>query len=590
MAFFSGLRRVLDPSEWILPQAMIEGSRRALPSPGNRRMPQGVTGPPAPLLVADALGLHPILGPHGQARVDAALEALMLERDIVGSSDLDFLRGFDSFAATGGDQFGRASAETSSMHRIVPAPPTRGHDRIPVQTADPMFVQDDQGSRETMTRLDQRAIAPGTAGELALNSDVNVSVNPQTQGLNAGVERLVRGNASAGEVARYLRSFGLDSDFIKDTIAQYRTLQQWRRQYPDYAGPFSIDLERLSRPLTPGESAIATVARGPIGAYSIAAGNAATGNHLDNLVELTGGDGDLANRGMAMVREQNPVSSFLGDVAGSASIQSIGRQAAGRLIGRGVQGAFSLPGIGADVVTGAYIDSGANGTDLFSLEDSAVGALFSAGTGGLGRGVSGAGRFAPSPAGRIARSTDMPLPSGRAGTTGASRSGRVGSRQGTATQGRPSSPKRRSSLTGRSSAPFEIDPREVERYMQQGYSHGAAKYLAEPYFGMGEHFIARKHNLPKWFTDSRFNVLIPPNITRGQMYELHYRVDPRFHGANLPKRFGDRSWSGGRAGLQKYGPAGRLWFGSPRPLKIAVGGTGGAVGGGAYLVGDEEDD
>jgi hypothetical protein len=95
--------------------------------------------------------------------------------------------------------------------------------------------------------------------------------------------------------------------------------------------------------------------------------------------------------------------------------------------------------------------------------------------------------------------------------------------------------------------------------------------------------------LPSIFTESDFNVLKPQGITRGDMYELHYKVDPKFKGTGFPARVGGGGWSGAALGLKEYGLAGRIWHGSPAPLKARVGGLGGGAGAIAHGVMDEED-
>lgn len=62
------------------------------------------------------------------------------------------------------------------------------------------------------------------------------------------------------------------------------------------------------------------------------------------------------------------------------------------------------------------------------------------------------------------------------------------------------------------------------------------------------------------------------------MYEEHARIDDRFKGAKLPAEFGQH-WSAKRLGIERYGPAGVIWYGSPPPLKARVGGFGAAAGG-----------
>jgi hypothetical protein len=96
---------------------------------------------------------------------------------------------------------------------------------------------------------------------------------------------------------------------------------------------------------------------------------------------------------------------------------------------------------------------------------------------------------------------------------------------------------------------------------------------------MGHHFIPRRMGLPKSYSDSVFNVLKPEGMSRGDFYELHYKVDPSYNGGTVK---GER-WNGAELGLKKYGLAGRLWHGSPPPLKARVGGLGGGTGGAMYV-------
>lgn len=136
----------------------------------------------------------------------------------------------------------------------------------------------------------------------------------------------------------------------------------------------------------------------------------------------------------------------------------------------------------------------------------------------------------------------------------------------------------------------------VERYAAQGFSPRAAAHLAEPYplSNMGSHFVPRDTKLPEFlgggplpksYIDSAFNVLKPEGISRGDFYEIHYKVDPRFHGTGV---IPGEPWRGSALGLNKYGPAGRVWHGSPPALKARVGGLGASAGRAMYA--HEEED
>jgi hypothetical protein len=113
------------------------------------------------------------------------------------------------------------------------------------------------------------------------------------------------------------------------------------------------------------------------------------------------------------------------------------------------------------------------------------------------------------------------------------------------------------------------------KFVKQGFSPSQAEYLAAPYEGMGHHFVPtnalKPVQLPRSLNNSPFNILKPHGMSRGDFYELHYRVDPHFHSASLPARVGGGIWNGDSLGLKEYGPWASLWHASPAPLNAAVG-------------------
>lgn len=131
----------------------------------------------------------------------------------------------------------------------------------------------------------------------------------------------------------------------------------------------------------------------------------------------------------------------------------------------------------------------------------------------------------------------------------------------------------------------------AEKYMAQGFSPGGAAYLALPYKGKGHHVIPRRYRLPpllgggelpRALTESEFFVLKPEGMTRGDFYELHRGVDGHFYGTRLPRRVGGERWSAKDLGLKKYDQLGRIWHGSPAPLKARAGGLTAGAGALAY--------
>jgi len=56
--------------------------------------------------------------------------------------------------------------------------------------------------------------------------------------------------------------------------------------------------------------------------------------------------------------------------------------------------------------------------------------------------------------------------------------------------------------------------KHVAKYVAQGFTHKQAEYLAQPYNGIGHHFIPRRTGLPKKMSDSSLNVLGSGPINR----------------------------------------------------------------------------
>jgi len=73
--------------------------------------------------------------------------------------------------------------------------------------------------------------------------------------------------------------------------------------------------------------------------------------------------------------------------------------------------------------------------------------------------------------------------------------------------------------------------------------------------------------------------LKPGHMGTGAFLERHFNVDPFYYGGKIPAEFGGGRWSGRDLGWEKYDQLGRLWYGSPAPLKIVAGA--GVAGAGA---------
>jgi hypothetical protein len=157
-----------------------------------------------------------------------------------------------------------------------------------------------------------------------------------------------------------------------------------------------------------------------------------------------------------------------------------------------------------------------------------------------------------------------------------------------------------SGMTGPEAMAARALPAEEQaaRWMAKGLTEPQARYMAEPYAGMGHHYYPRGAKLPqkvgpvplpkslagrpmplpRVISDSPFNVLKPSGISRGDMYEKHYQVDSKFKAARLPRHLG-KSWRGAALGIQKHGLLGRVVHGAPPALKRTVGSAAGGIDG-----------
>lgn len=116
--------------------------------------------------------------------------------------------------------------------------------------------------------------------------------------------------------------------------------------------------------------------------------------------------------------------------------------------------------------------------------------------------------------------------------------------------------------------PFETN---VLKFRGQGFNQSQAEHLAQPYTRWGHHVAARRWGLPDFITENPLFQLKPRGISRGDFYQLHFENDPKFFGARFPKDVGG-SWRGKTdLRLQKNGPMGQFWNGTPSSLKSVVG-------------------
>ena len=122
--------------------------------------------------------------------------------------------------------------------------------------------------------------------------------------------------------------------------------------------------------------------------------------------------------------------------------------------------------------------------------------------------------------------------------------------------------------------PYSYDD-EVAHWLGRGFNQKQAEHLAEPYDGVGHHSLPKRIGygmlgLPKWIMESRFNVLKPPNISRGKFYVRHGKVDRFARGGPIVGKGKGSGWNRQSIGTELAGPLGRLYHGTTPELKTLV--------------------
>lgn len=197
----------------------------------------------------------------------------------------------------------------------------------------------------------------GTGGEVLADPDAtSVSqIDPTLAGLRSAYAARLQAKQSPDEIVAWLESAGVTN---QKTLGQARAQAVYRQRFPNVpVGKYPMNII-ANVPLSAADRTMNAVGQSAPGAALIAAGDAASGFALDNIVGATGGNAERARLGMDEVADRNPLSSVAGTIIG------------GTISALGVEGALGLSGakaglprmFSADALYGA--GAGAGGTDL----------------------------------------------------------------------------------------------------------------------------------------------------------------------------------------------------------------------------------
>jgi hypothetical protein len=247
---------------------------------------------------------------------------------------------------------------------------------------------------------------PGAGGEngggLAPGGGTTRQVdNPVLAGVREEYKRRLAAGQTAEQIIDWAKSTAIDPSAYPSIRAQVDDFKRTRRPLSEYN---TQALDDMIVPMSGADQRMNNAAQSDLGAFGIAAGDAASMGTLDNIVGATGGNAERARLGMDQVAQDKPVASMAGSLAGGlAGAFGIEAGLAGRGLGTVARGltADSLYGAGYGAGSSDYNADGGEA----SLADRGRGAALG---GGLGLVGSYLGSKVASGVGALARGVSKP--------------------------------------------------------------------------------------------------------------------------------------------------------------------------------------
>lgn len=300
---------------------------------------------------------------------------------------------------------------------------------VPQPTDTDAAIQEKIGNLQR--QLDSRAPAqaapqaPPQTDQMGLTQgNTRAEVDPVMRAVAGKVGIMLSNGTPRTQIEAFLKKSGVDpASTDLDAKIKYRATPEFRRwQRANPGAPYPIDPGFYTKqvPMSDARTLLNQSSRDGIGgalqAGVLASANAISGGRLDSAVS----DPEMARTGMELMRTKHPNASFLGDLAGQASVEAT----LGRIPGAQGLMATRLGRRAADAGYGAYSGSGEDDSD--PLAGALTGGLTNLAGGMFGRGVQrGVGRTAtgvknahlqyldrlgiPLTVGRIARGSESTL-------------------------------------------------------------------------------------------------------------------------------------------------------------------------------------
>lgn len=216
------------------------------------------------------------------------------------------------------------------------------------------------------------------------NNGMRVVEDPKLKAIAVRLGKMVAAGEPDEKILQFIRDakVGEPHESVIEALRYRRTpeYQQWKRQNPHKPYPISPEMWQREVPLGKVEQITNDPMLRSPGAYVTAAGQALTGNRLDDVAGFLGGNPNQVTANSEMLRDQHPYASLAGDVTGQGMVD-LGLYGGGRLVNFG--GRFAP--LARDAIYGAYSGSGANNED--PLAGAGLGVVANAAGGAAGRGA-----------------------------------------------------------------------------------------------------------------------------------------------------------------------------------------------------------
>jgi hypothetical protein len=227
------------------------------------------------------------------------------------------------------------------------------------------------------------ATLPGS-DQMTLNggNKTRAQVDPMLRAVGQRVGAMVARGVPDDQIVNFLQQSGVDpANTSIGEVLQFRKtpgFKQWLRSNPGQIYPIGPAFYTNQVPVTATRRLFNKTAATDLGGMAAAAlaasANAIAGDRLGSMVGTLGGDPQMAQTGMELLRTNHPVASLAGDLAGQASLET----AAGLIPGAQGLLATRMGRRLGDVAYGAYSGSGDN------ADDAGVGAVTGGALGGIG--------------------------------------------------------------------------------------------------------------------------------------------------------------------------------------------------------------